>query len=120
MRICIKRVYEAASPDDGERILVDRLWPRGLSKEKAAIDIWEKDVAPSAALRKWFGHDPDKFDDFRSKYRKELEDNPEIKRLEDMIHHLGKDKKVTLLFGAKDETHNQAAVLKEYLNSKNN
>ena len=76
MRICIKRVYEAASPDDGERILVDRLWPRGLSKEKAAIDIWEKDVAPSAALRKWFGHDPDKFDDFRNKYRKELEDNP--------------------------------------------
>ena len=70
MRICIKRVYEAASPDDGERILVDRLWPRGLSKEKAAIDIWEKDVAPSAALRKWFGHDPDKFDDFRNKYRK--------------------------------------------------
>lgn len=81
MRICIKRVYEAASPDDGERILVDRLWPRGLSKEKAAIDIWEKDVAPSAALRKWFGHDPDKFDDFRNKYRKELEDNPAIKRL---------------------------------------
>ena len=120
MRICIKRVYEAASPDDGERILVDRLWPRGLSKEKAAIDIWEKDVAPSAALRKWFGHDPDKFDDFRSKYRKELEDNPEIKRLEDMIHHLGKDKKVTLLFGAKDETRNQAAVLKEYLDSKDN
>ena len=75
MRICIKRVYEAASPDDGERILVDRLWPRGLSKEKAAIDIWEKDVAPSAALRKWFGHDPDKFDDFRNKYRKELERN---------------------------------------------
>ena len=70
MRICIKRVYEAASPDDGERILVDRLWPRGLSKEKAAIDIWEKDVAPSAALRKWFGHDPDKFDDIRNKYRK--------------------------------------------------
>ena len=113
MRICIKRVYEAASPDDGERILVDRLWPRGLSKEKAAIDIWEKDVAPSAALRKWFGHDPDKFDDFRNKYRKELEDNPAIKRLE-------KDKKVTLLFGAKDETHNQAAVLKEYLDSKDN
>ena len=112
MRICIKRVYEAASPDDGERILVDRLWPRGLSKEKAAIDIWEKDVAPSAALRK--------FDDFRNKYRKELEDNPAIKRLEDMIHHLGKDKKVTLLFGAKDETHNQAAVLKEYLDSKDN
>ena len=111
MRICIKRVYEAASPDDGERILVDRLWPRGLSKEKAAIDIWEKDVAPSAALRKWFGHDPDKFDDFRNKYRKELEDNPATKRLEDMIHHLGKDKKVTLLFSAKDEIHNQAAVL---------
>ena len=118
MRICIKRVYEAASPDDGERILVDRLWPRGLSKEKAAIDIWEKDVAPSAALRKWFGHDPDKFDDFRNKYRKELEDNQAIKRLEDMIHYLGKDKKVTLLFGAKDENHNQAAVLKEYLDSK--
>ena len=120
MRICIKRVYEAASPDDGERILVDRLWPRGLSKEKAAIDVWEKDVAPSAALRKWFGHDPDKFDDFRNKYRKELEDNPATKRLEDMSHHLGKDKKVTLLFGAKDETHNQAAVLKEYLDSKDN
>lgn len=72
MRICIKRVYEAASPDDGERILVDRLWPRGLSKEKAAIDIWEKDVAPSAALRKWFGHDPDKFDDLGINTEKNL------------------------------------------------
>ena len=72
MRICIKRVYEAASPDDGERILVDRLWPRGLSKEKAAIDIWEKDVAPSAALRKWFGHDPDKFDDLGTNTEKNL------------------------------------------------
>ena len=120
MRICIKRVYEAASPDDGERILVDRLWPRGLSKEKAAIDIWEKDVSLLAAFRIWFGHVPNKYDDFMILYRKELEDNPAIKRLEDMIHHLGKDKKVTLLFGAKDEIHNQAAVLKEYLDSKDN
>lgn len=115
MEIQIKRVYDSADTEDGKRILVDRLWPRGLSKEKAAIDLWEKDVAPSVSLRKWFGHDPDKFDDFRNKYREELENNPAVKYLEDMIHDLGKVKRVTLLFAAKDEIHNQAAVLKEYL-----
>ena len=107
-KLTCQRIYEKGARP-GLRILVDRLWPRSIRKEDAGNE-----------LRKWFGHDPDKFDDFRNKYRKELEDNPATKRLEDMIHHLGKDKKVTLLFSAKDEIHNQAAVLKEYLDSKDN
>lgn len=76
MAIRIKRAYSAAVPDDGTRVLVDRLWPRGVSKANARVDVWLKEVAPSAALRKWFAHDPEKWDEFRARYRRELADNP--------------------------------------------
>ncbi|HUH27664.1 DUF488 domain-containing protein [Gelidibacter sp.] len=110
--IQIKRVYDAPSKSDGYRILIDRIWPRGVSKEDADLDDWNKDLAPSTELRKWFDHDPDKFDDFSFKYKKELKDKV------DALKHLGqkaKDQTVTLLYGAKDETYNQAVVLKEVL-----
>lgn len=110
--IRLKRVFEAASDDDGFRLLVDRLWPRGVSKEKARVDLWLKDVAPSNELRKWFGHDPEKWDEFCKKYAAELEHNPEavaeLKRL------VKEHKKVTFLYGAKDEEHNQAVFLKKH------
>ncbi len=110
MKIRIKRVYEKPDKDDGIRILVDRLWPRGLTKEKAGIDLWLKDIAPSAELRKWFGHDPEKWDEFRKRYRNELEeDQDQVALLKDQI----RKGMVTLVFGAKDEEHNQAVVLKE-------
>lgn len=108
----IKRVYEPPGPRDGQRILVDRIWPRGLSKEKAAVDLWLKDVAPSTELRKWFGHDVARWPEFRTRYRKQL------KQLDDAIEELRElaaKQKVTLLFGASDTEHNQAVVLAEYL-----
>lgn len=111
--ITIKRVYEGKSSDDGYRVLVDRLWPRGLSKEKAAIDLWMKEIGPSNELRKWFDHDPAKWDEFRSKYKKELTGKKglltELKKLE------SQRKKLTLLYGARDEAHNQAVVISEEL-----
>ena len=86
MKIKIKRVYEKPDKDDGIRILVDRLWPRGLTREKASIDLWLKDIAPSAELRKWFGHDPEKWDEFRKRYRHELkEDEESVTLLKDKI-----------------------------------
>lgn len=107
--IQIKRVYEEALSSDGYRVLVDRIWPRGVSKEDAKLDEWNKDLAPSTELRKWFDHDPDKFEDFAKEYRKELEYNKEdLKNL----HEKAKVQKVTLLYGAKDTEHNQALVLK--------
>src|SRR6266699_2613705 len=99
----VKRVYEKAEARDGWRVLVDRLWPRGMKKEAAKIDLWMKDVAPSDTLRKWFGHDAKKWGDFQKKYRAEL------KKLEKEHGTL------TLLFGARDEEHNQAVVLAEVL-----
>lgn len=112
MQLHLKRVYEPPAGKDGLRILVDRLWPRGLKKEKAAIDLWLKEIAPSAALRKWFGHDPEKWPEFRRRYRAELEaKTEEIEQL----RKFGGNKRVTLVFGAKDEDHNQAVVLKEFL-----
>jgi len=106
----IKRVYEKPDKDDGIRILVDRLWPRGLTKEKAGIDLWLKDIAPSSELRKWFGHDPEKWKEFRKRYNEELKKNEEqVSLLKDQI----KKGKVTLVYGAKDEEHNEAFVLKE-------
>jgi uncharacterized protein YeaO (DUF488 family) len=109
MPIKIKRVYEPAERGDGKRILVDRLWPRGV--KKTAIDVWIKDVAPSDALRDWFHHEEPKWRAFRSKYRKELSAN------KDAVAELRKAAKgtATLLYGAKDEAHNQAVVLAEYL-----
>ena len=108
----LKRAYEAASPGDGQRVLVDRLWPRGLSTEKAAIDLWLKEIAPSTALRQWFGHDPARWDEFQSRYRAELDANGAVVgQLRDMI----RAGKTTLIYGAKDEAHNDAVVLAEYL-----
>jgi uncharacterized protein YeaO (DUF488 family) len=108
----IKRVYEKPDKDDGFRILVDRLWPRGLTKEKAGIDIWLKDIAPSSELRKWFGHDPEKWKEFRKRYNKELKKNEEqVSLLKEQM----KKGPVTLVYGAKDEEHNEARVLKELL-----
>ncbi|WEV64633.1 MULTISPECIES: DUF488 domain-containing protein [unclassified Bifidobacterium] len=113
MTIALKRVYEAAEDADGYRVLVDRLWPRGISKVKAKLDLWLKEIGPSAELRKWFGHDPAKFDEFADKYRKELDENAEtVGKLVAICHE---QPKVTLLYGAKDPHNNQAVVLKDYL-----
>ncbi len=111
-RIAIKRIYEPAQKEDGARILVDRVWPRGLSKDAAAVDHWARDLAPSTALRKWFGHDPAKWDEFQRRYREELEDR--ASELNELIDAHG-DGPMTLLFGAKDVEHNQAVVLKDVL-----
>ena len=113
--IKLKRIYEPVSKDDGYRILVDRLWPRGISKEKSNLDLWLKDIAPSDSLRKWFGHDPAKWFSFKKKYSAELSKNKEsFNRLKNILK---KEKDVTLLYAAKDEKHNQALFLKELLES---
>lgn len=112
MNLKLKRVYEPSDKNDGTRILVDRLWPRGMTKAKAGVDIWLKELAPSAELRKWFGHDPDKWTEFKKRYRAELEENDEqLARLREEI----KKGTVTLLYGAKDEEHNDAVALAEFL-----
>lgn len=108
----IKRVYDPPSRTDGWRVLVDRLWPRGISKERARLDAWAKEVAPSAALRAWFGHDPQKWQLFRKKYRAELEKNPAVDEMKKMIRAHAT---VTLVYGARDATHNQAVVAREFL-----
>lgn len=113
--IHLKRVYEEPSKKDGMRILVDRLWPRGLSKERAAVDLWLKDVAPSTELRKWFGHDPEKWKTFQTRYRKELK---EKKDALDLLRKESNAATVTLLYGARDEEHNEAIVLKMLLDKK--
>ena len=112
MKINIKRVYEKPSKSDGKRILVDRLWPRGLTKEKAAVDLWLKDIAPTTELRKWFGHDPDKWKEFQKKYHQELKKNNEQVSL---LNEYLKKGIVTLVYGARDEEHNEALVIKEWL-----
>lgn len=108
----VKRVYEPPAAEDGHRILVDRLWPRGLTRQKAHVDEWRKDLGPSDALRKWFGHDPKKWDEFRKRYRDELTDTG---RWDDLmtIAQRAKREDVTLVFGAKDVEHNQAVALQE-------
>jgi uncharacterized protein YeaO (DUF488 family) len=111
----VKRVYVPSAADDGTRILVDRLWPRGVSKEKAAIDLWLKDIAPSTELRKWFGHDPAKWDEFRKRYFRELEGKAELVA---ELRRAGAKGTVTLLFAAHDEEHNNAVALAEYLRSR--
>ena len=110
MNIKIKRVYEKPGDEDGFRILVDRLWPRGLTKEKATVDLWLKDIAPSTELRKWFNHDPDKWNEFKKRYFDELKKNKAaVSVLKD---HL-KKKTVTLVYAAKDSDHNEALVLSD-------
>ncbi len=106
MAFRIKRIYEKPASTDGTRVLVDRLWPRGLKKTDAKIDLWMKEVAPSAELRKWFGHEPERFAEFKRRYKKELSKDAFAE-----LRNLGKDKTVTLLYGAKDPEMNQAAVL---------
>lgn len=110
--IRIKRVYDPPDPSDGLRILMDRLWPRGLQKEKAQINEWRKDLAPSDALRKWFGHDPKRWEEFKRRYQEELQGKmAELKRLAEEARH----RTITLLYSARDEEHNQAVVLRELL-----
>ena len=109
----LKRVYEAPSTEDGTRILVDRLWPRGLTKEKARVDLWLKDVAPSNELRKWFAHDPTKWPEFKARYQAELKQNPAQVALLKQAVAKGP---ATLIYGAKDEEHNEAVVLQKLLN----
>jgi uncharacterized protein YeaO (DUF488 family) len=108
--IRIKRIYDPASPDDGKRIYIDRLWPRGMKKEEVKIDEWLKEISPSDALRKWFGHDPSKYEELKKRYIEELEPHREIL---ERIRKEGKKEKVTLLFSARDVDHNNATVLKE-------
>ncbi len=112
MKLNIKRIYEPVEPGDGVRILVDRLWPRGLKKDKADIDFWIKEIGPSTTLRVWFNHDPEKWTTFRNLYLKELKNSPAVAEL--MLLIKGK-KRVTLLYSARDEVHNQAVVIKEFV-----
>lgn len=107
-----KRIYAEPSEDDGARVLVDRLWPRGVSKEEARLDRWEKDLAPSNELRRWFGHDPAKWEEFLRRYRAELEGNEEA--LARLRQEAGEGT-VTLLYAARDEEHNNAVALKRYI-----
>lgn len=108
----LKRAYEPACADDGTRILVDRLWPRGVSKAEAAVDRWLKEIAPSTELRRWFGHDPARWPEFHRRYAEELRQHGAIL---DELRALARNGTVTLLYGARDETHNDAVVLKETL-----
>ncbi|WP_442954859.1 DUF488 domain-containing protein [Pelomicrobium sp.] len=110
----MRRVYDPPREEDGLRVLVDRLWPRGLSKEAARVDLWLKDIAPSDALRKWYGHEPSRWDEFRRRYFAELEAHRE--RLEELRQQARRGR-VTLLFGARDEEHNNAVALRQYLES---
>lgn len=112
MTIQVRRVYAPPGRNDGCRVLVDRIWPRGLSREAARIDAWLKEIAPSDGLRKWFGHDPEKWTEFRRRYFAELEEN------EDALAQLvgmARGERLTLVYGAKDEEHNNAVALKDYL-----
>lgn len=110
--IRLKRAYNSASSGDGARILIDRLWPRGVRKADAAIDVWAKDIAPSTALRRWFGHDPARWHEFRRRYSEEI--HRRRNRL-DELRTLAQKGRITLVFAARDETHNDAVVLREIL-----
>jgi len=112
--IRLKRAYENPSPLDGHRVLVERLWPRGVTKERAALDLWLKEVAPSTELRRWFGHDAAKWEEFRRRYRDELRERPEeLQRLRSLV----KAGPVTFVYGSRDQENNAATVLKELLES---
>ena len=108
----IKRIYDPASPDDGQRIYIDRLWPRGRKKEEVRIDEWLREIAPSTELRKWFSHDPARYAEFKKRYEKELEEKSEIL---DRIRKAARKGTVTLLFSAKDTEHNNATAIRELL-----
>lgn len=108
----VKRAYEPPAPDDGARVLIDRLWPRGVKKEDAGIDEWIKEIAPSTALRKWFGHDPSRWQEFRRRYQSEIRQHPNEF---DRLRALARRGRITLVFSAHDEAHNDAVVLKDLL-----
>lgn len=111
MTVMLKRAYEPPSTTDGQRILVDRLWPRGVTKAKAKIDLWLKDVAPSTELRRWFGHDPSKWMEFKSRYCEELNKNHALTQLQE----LSRRGDITLIYAARDQSRNEAVVLKQIL-----
>lgn len=111
MQVALKRAYDSAAKSDGKRILVDRLWPRGVKKEDAKIDLWLKEVAPSTELRKWFNHQDERWPEFKQRYVAELKDNPAFAELE----KIASNEKVTLIFSTKDEKKNSAAVLQQLL-----
>ncbi|WP_445343831.1 DUF488 domain-containing protein [Bifidobacterium sp. ESL0819] len=111
-QVDIKRVYEQAADEDGVRILVDRLWPRGVSKQRAALSGWLKDIAPSPDLRRWWHHDPDRFEDFARRYRTELDENP---ALEDLLSIVREHDRTTLVYAAKDPAVNHALILRDYI-----
>ena len=115
MHIMLKRAYQDASASDGVRILVERLWPRGVSKERARIDLWLKDAAPSTDLRRWFGHDPDRWPEFRRRYYAELQAKPES--LDALLPLLERDL-VTFVYGSREERYNAAVALRDYLEDK--
>ncbi len=116
MEIRTKRAYEHPSRSDGTRVLVDRMWPRGVKKADAAIDVWLKDIAPSAELRRWFGHDPDKWEEFQQRYRAELKEHAEpLKRLLALAHE---SRALTLVYAARDAQHNNAVALRAYLGAR--
>ena len=113
--LMVKRIYEPPAPDDGQRVLVDRIWPRGVSKEEAALALWLKEIAPSDELRKWFGHQAARWAEFQKRYRAELDGNGEaVAQLRGLLRH----GKVTLLYGAHDEAHNNAVALAGYLRAR--
>lgn len=117
-KFTIKRIYAPASPQDGYRVLVDRLWPRGVSKQRAALDAWMKDVAPTPALREWFGHQPERFEAFKTKYLLELEtDSAKQPGVQALLQKAGQGV-VTLLYGAKSPTVNHAVVLQQFLQAR--
>lgn len=111
-RIWIRRAYDAPTRNDGHRVLVDRMWPRGVAKAEARIDEWLRELAPSTELRRWFGHDPDRWGEFRSRYRQELAGSAEQI---DCLLERARRRRVTLIYGARDEKHNNAVALREYL-----
>ena len=112
MPIKLKRVYEEPESSDGTRVLVERLWPRGLSKEKARVDLWLKDAAPSTELRKWFNHDPSRWDEFKKRYFKELDSNPQAL---EPIFKIISGGTLTFVFASKEKTYNNSAALREYI-----
>ncbi len=112
MTIRLKRAYDDVAEDDGYRVLVDRLWPRGLSKDKARLDAWMQEIAPSHELRKWFGHDPDKWAEFQRRYTAELADKGDLL---DVLRQRAREGTLTLVYAAKDEEHNDAVVLRDLL-----
>ncbi|HEY9746341.1 MAG TPA: DUF488 domain-containing protein [Oculatellaceae cyanobacterium] len=112
LSIKLKRAYEPPSPSDGKRILVERLWPRGISKEAAALDLWMKEISPSTELRKWYNHQPERWEDFQEKYRAELSSKPDL--VQELLHTCQQGP-VTFVFAAHDEKRNSAVVLKDFL-----